>query len=191
MNLSELRDAIRVESGLKDPESYTATLDRLINVTFRKYTGMNKYREMRKSTPLVVAAPLQTEFTLPEDFQLIDDLLYNDSSINIFGALTSQSRRRTVLSNTAARFAEIVGTSLFLLPGEQIATSDTLVLKYYGFVDLIADDDEHPIRAMEDVIINAVSARMLFITGDARAKGAAQLEKDAFNKLRSEYAGKS
>lgn len=190
MNLSELRDVIRVEAGIKDPEAYTATLDRLINTTFRKYTGMNKYPELRMDNILVIPASEQTEYALPEDFQHFGGLFYNDKSINLYGQTQNPSRSHGVLSDTAVRYAEIVGTSLFILPGQRIITTDTLILKYYGYVDLTEETDEHPLRAMEDVVINAVSARMLFITESARAKGAMQLERDAYNKLRAEYAGR-
>lgn len=190
MNLAELRDAIRVEVGLKDADSYTATLDRLINATFRKYTGMNKYPEMRMEATLPVVTA-QTGYNLPVDFQLFESFFYNDVSVNLLGRSLRSSKRRGVLSDVAPRYVEIIGGALFVLPGQLITSTDTLVLKYYGFVELLDDIDEHPLRALEDVVINAVTGRMLFIIDNARAKGAMQLERDAFNKLRAEYAGKS
>lgn len=189
MNLSELKDAIRVEAGITGPDSYTATIERLINTSYKNYTGLNKYRELSWSVSLSISSPAMNEFALPVDFQLFDDLLYNDRSLNLFDSSSKrQSKARRVLVDVPARYAEIVGTSLFVLPGAQIITSDTLLFKYYRFFELLIDDDEHPVTGLEDVVINAVVSRMLYIMDSKRATAAMQLETKAFMKFRAERA---
>lgn len=190
MKLAELRDAVRVE-GQHKQDSYSATLDRLINEYFRKYTGRNRYPELHVSQYLLnVIGNGQSTFTLPANYQLADMFYYNDRSISIRGATSNPNRAHNILPNGELRYAKIAGNELNVFPSDQIRIGDVLNLSYYRSYPLLLDTDEHPVRVLDDVVIAEVTARLYAITDTNKQLAYKQIAKDSFAAARSEYAGR-
>ena len=180
MNLSELRDSIRVEGNIEGFERYANMIDNFINQELQRFTGKAPFPDLRTSANFILASE-QSSIAVPDDFQLIDCLVYTrDSDERSWQLAKGKNPQGQLGFQGYPKFYTRAGANFNIYPFSGVAALDTIDLYYYSLPELVDDTDELPVPALETAVIQAALSRILMLSDTKKAMAARQQAKEAF-----------